>query len=84
MASGVMRSAIASIQDDPDFTIESAKAESTKELATSLLAAIVHDEPSIELFASVLLCKIQGISSVSSKYCSREVIKYLIMCFFSP
>ena len=41
MASGVARSAIASVQDNT---------ESTKELTTSLLAAILHDEANNELF----------------------------------
>ena len=49
MASGVVRSAITSALDDPDFAIDSAKAKSTKEFASSLLAAVVQNDSSMEV-----------------------------------
>ena len=50
MSSGVVRSAIASIIDHPDFSMKSEKSEITKKLAISLLDVIVEDESGMKRF----------------------------------
>ena len=50
MASGIVRSAIASALDDADFDIDTDKARLTKELAADLLDAIIKTDDNIECF----------------------------------
>ena len=78
MSSGVVRSAIASIIDHPDFSMKSEKFEITKKLAILLLDTIVEDESGMKrfnAFSSTLLPKIQATSTIdkSKSYsCGRE------------
>ena len=64
MASGIVRSAIASALDDDDFDIDTDKARLTKELAADLLDAIIKTDDNIECFdrfAEVLLSNFKEI-----------------------
>ena len=58
MASGIVRSAIASALDDADFDNDTDKARFTKQLAANTLDAIIKTDDNIECFdrfAEVLL-----------------------------
>ena len=78
MASGIVRSAIASILDEADFSMQSENALRTKQLASCVLEAISQDENKMDCFdafSTEILVKIQAITTHSQhehKNCKRD------------